>query len=339
MAPGRPILITVLFALGTLSALPRAIAEDAWYQESRRLYYGIPVMVRFQPEVKPTAARVWSYLESIDGIFNDYRLDSEVSRLNHADRRQDVALSADLAQAMRLSMALVRQTEGACDVTVGQLVRLWKSAVPRGIPPTQAQIAGALQRRGFAGVRLTGDRLRVETPGLLFDFGGVVKGMAVDGAIALLRSGGAKSGLVQIGGETAAFGLSQRARPHVIGVQHPEDPERIWTSIVDPGTGLACSTSGNYNHPIVIGSRPYYHIVDPRTGQPVDIHTLSVTVAFPETGKNALADGLTKAGAVLGPKKALPLIEKLGGQALILVKAKNHIEEYKTSGWDRLVFR
>jgi thiamine biosynthesis lipoprotein len=96
-----------------------------------------------------------------------------------------------------------------------------------------------------------------------------------------------------------------------VGVRHPVEPSRIWTAIADPGAGLSVSTSGNYAQPIKVGGRTYYHILDPRSGRPVSIHTLSVSVAFPETGKSWLADVLSTAGAALGPEKALPLVRGL----------------------------
>ncbi|MHC4251363.1 MAG: FAD:protein FMN transferase, partial [Planctomycetota bacterium] len=121
----------------------------------------------------------------------------------------------------------------------------------------------------------------------------------------------------------------------------PLDDRALWTAIADPGKGLSCATSGNYFSPIVIGGKPYYHIIDPRTGRPVDTRTLSVTVAFPQTGRNGLADALSTAGAVLGPERAVALAEELGAEALVVYVESDADDaeplEAKTPGWDALV--
>lgn len=312
----------------------------------RELYFGIPVRVEFAPTDDALARRVWAYLEGVDDVFNDYRADSEVGRLNAALAEGapagGVRVSADLAEAVRLSIEARRLTEGAFDITVKPLIELWRAAEKSGSPPGDGEIAKALARCGLGKVTLAGDVLTVAAPGVRFDFGGIAKGIAVDRAAAMLREGGARSGLVQVGGETACWGLSKRGRPHVIGVRDPLDAykrDALWTAVADPGTGLSVATSGNYFSPVVIGGRPYYHIVDPRTGRPVDTRTLSVTVAFRETGRNGLADALSTAGAVLGPERAVALAKELGAEAMVIYVESEGAEprEAKTPGWDALV--
>lgn len=326
-------------------------ASAGWYSETRELYFGIPVSVRFTPRDDELAARVWRKLERVDDVFNIYRPDSEVSRVNGAREPKALEVSLDLARALELSRRVHEETGGAFDVTVGGLVALWKEAAKTGRMPSADGIAearalaGMIKHYKISDSSLIVDPLFFVTPGATFDFGGIVKGMAVDDAIAALKEAGCTAALVQVGGETGAYGMSPRGRPHVIGVQNPLNPLNplqatdIWTAVGDPGTGISVATSGNYQQPIVIGGKVFYHIIDPRTGRPVDTHTLSVTVAFPETGKNGLADGLSTAGAVLGAEQAIPIIEKLGGEALFLVRTDGgEVREVKSGGWDALVY-
>ncbi len=323
-------------------------ASPSWYSETRELYFGIPVSVRFTPADEELAARVWRKLERVDDVFNIYRSDSEVSRVHGARESKGLEVSADLARALELSRRVHGETEGAFDVTVGGLVALWKEAAKTGRMPSADGIAevralaGMIKHYKISGSSLIVDSLFFVTPGATFDFGGIVKGMAVDWAIAMLREAGCTAALVQVGGETGAYGVSLRGKPHVIGVQNPLNPfdaTDIWAAVQDPGTGISAATSGNYQQPIVIGGKVFYHIIDPRTGRPVDTHTLSVTVVFPETGKNGLADGLSTAGAVLGAEEAIPIIRKLGGEALFLVRTDDsEVREVKSGGWDALVY-
>ena len=322
-------------ALG--AGLPACEEGTGWYRAEEKLYQGIPVRVGFEPKDDALASKVWAYLRGVDDVFNIYRDTSELGRINRMEERAGVAISEDLARALRLSRLVHRKTAGAFDPTVGRLVRLWKKAAREDEIPAQEKIEKALASCGLDKVTLRGDRLSVACPGLRFDFGGLVKGLAVDRAVDMLRAGGARAALVQIGGETAAFGLSPQQRPHVIGIQHPERLDRIRARISapDPEAGVSVSTSGNYRNPVVIGGKAFYHIVDPRTGRPADTRVLSVSVAFPQTGKNGLADGLTTACAVLGPKRCLPVVTSLGGQVLFLLESDGGITEQRSPGWDR----
>jgi len=320
--------------------------KPSWYSATRELYFGIPVTVSFSPPHDALAARAWESLERIDEVFNVHRADSEAGRLNaelaRAAPPEGVSVSADIKEALGLSSDAHRLTGGAFDVTVKPLIDLWRAAAEAKTPPEDSEIAKALAHSGATKLRMEGDRVIAAGPGLSLDFGGIVKGMAVDRAVSILREGGARSGLVQVGGETACWGVSRRGRPHVIGVRDPLSPldaGALWAAIADPGTGLSCATSGNYFSPIVIAGKPYYHIVDPRTGSPVDTRTLSVTLAFRQTGKNGLADALSTAGAVIGPERAVELAGKLGAEALVIyIDAEGgEPKQAKTPGWDALV--
>jgi len=341
-APGRTIagmparLILLLVSL--LASLQACEKKSTWYRAEERLYHGIPVMVSFAPRNNELASAVWGYLRSIDDVFNIYRADSELGRINRMKERNHIGVSSGLARAIRLSQKAHEQTAGAFDPTVGRVIHLWRNAAGRGEPPPPQELERALASRGLEKVILKGNRLTIENPDLQLDLGGMVKGMATDEAVRMLRAGGARAALVQVGGETAAFGISEKGRPHVIGVQHPLQLERIWTTVStpDPLQGLSISTSGNYRNPVVIGGRKFYHIVDPRTGQPVNDRVLSVSVVFPECGKNWLADALSTAFAVLGPDQALPIAAKLGGQAMFLIEVDKKIVEKKSPEWDKL---
>jgi thiamine biosynthesis lipoprotein len=183
----------------------------------------------------------------------------------------------------------------------------------------------------------------VLAPGVQFDFGGVCKGMAVDRAVALLRSAGRSAGLVQVGGETGCWGIAPAGRPHRIGIPHPDapdDPERLAARIQDPGTGLSGSTSGNYRNPIIVQGRILYHVYDPRTGMTAPTEVLSSSVVFPGGGRNGEADALAKTGELLPEADFLALIAGRGGEALLIKRAADGgVNLVHTPGWSRLLVR
>jgi thiamine biosynthesis lipoprotein len=314
-----------------------------WHSETRELYHGIPVTVRFTPEDPGVAATAWKVLEQVEEVFNDYRDDSFIGGLNTQAERTRASAHADMGAALERARELHEITGGAFDVTCGALRRLWKGAAEKGRYPSPEEIEEARSACGMGKVKLEregeGEERRyyvsVSDPKLKFDFGGLAKGLALDWVSGFLKDSGVQSALIQAGGETCVFGSNPRGRPFTLGIQHPLLAGEVWTAVRDRGQGLCVSTSGNYQQPIRIAGRDYYHIWDPRTGLPADARVLSVTVLFPGAGRNGLADGLTTAGVVLGPEKFLPLVEKQGGEALVLVQQAGRIHERKTSGWDK----
>jgi thiamine biosynthesis lipoprotein len=305
-----------------------------WYSETRDLYYGIPVQIRYFPENEQLSQRVWSYLESIDGIFNDFKEQSEISAINRRDAAGDVTLSPMLADAFDKARQAWRLSEGVFDITCAPIRKLWRQAEKTESLPTDAEVAAVRECCGMNLTEQNGDRLMLLRAGVQFDFGGIVKGMIADHVIGMLKEGGARSALVQIGGETAAFGLSQKNRPFRIAVQHPENRDGMWCVIQARGGGLSTSTSGNYEQPIMINGQEFYHIMDPRTGYPAKTDIFSVSIAFPETGKNWLADALSTTGVILGPEKTFEIVKQLGGEAMFLIRENGNIRETTSSGWE-----
>lgn len=330
------ILMVSLLLSSLIESSPEQTNESGqvgWYSKMKVMYHGIPVGIRFYPKDAVVAKEAWEILDRVDEVFNDYQKNSEIGKVNQLNRKTTVSVSNWLKEAFVRSIKINQMTEGAFDITVKPLFQLWRLAEKKGKEPTKEAIQNILTHSNMKSFSMN-DKLELYHPGVSFDFGGLVKGMAVDAVIELLKKKGSTSALVQVGGETSAYGMSMRGKLNVIGIQHPIELDEIWSSISDPGQGISASTSGNYRNPLTIGGKEYYHILDPRTGYPVHQKTLSVSVCFPQTGKNWLTDSLCTAGAVLGPEKTISIIEKLGGEVLFLIRDGDGIHEIKSKGWN-----
>ena len=311
----------------------RAAEALPWVEHRRLMYAGIPVSVAFQPADERLAVEVWAALEQIDEVFNDHRDDSEIGRINAGGTRTFV-LSEALATAFASAEDLQQLTAGAFSITTGPLRRLWRNAARTGQIPAPATIAACRSALASDAWRRDGNTVSVFDPGVRFDFGGLIKGMAVDQVMKKLLDAGTTAALVQCGGETACYGLSRRGQPHVLGIPDPQQPDdRLWCTLRDPGAGLSASTSGNYRNPLAIAGTPCHHIFDPRSGLPVDARILSVSVVFPRWGCNGLADGLATAGSVIGWCELLPMVARRGGEALVLAMEDGQITPHSTPAW------
>ena len=315
------------------AAVSPAAATPDWHEEHREIYWGIPATIKFKtprganPAALGTAA--WEEFARIGDIFNPFNAEAETARLNAADKTGPRRVSSDLLRVMRIAEKVYRASGGAFDPTLFPLKKLWKSAVTRQTPPAEDELADAVARCGFDAVTLppTGDGpVMFAKPALQCDFGGIVKGYAVDRVMALLASRGVTDALVQLGGEVAARGDND-GKPWRVGVQNPLDMNAVW-GVVEHRGDLRVSTSGNYRQPLIINGVSYYHIFDPATGHPVSQQVLGVTViATGDGADNATLDAAATAITVLGETRGLSLAGHLKTRAVIITRDAAGVHE------------
>lgn len=315
--------------------------DEGWWESRRMIYFDIPARIRFyQPKAdkagaKDIAQKAWNEFARIGRIFNPSDPDSEASRLNAADKTGPVSVSEDIFSVLELAKQLWQASNGAFDPTMGPVKTLWQQAVKDQKIPSDRRIQSVLARTGFDHVLLKPAQNAVicRKKDITFDFGGIAKGFAVDRVRNVLKDTGIRAGLVQLGGEIAAFGDNGN-EPWRIGVQHPTDMQAIWGVISKTGS-LRVSTSGNYRQPLVIQGHAFYHIFSPETGKPVSEKVLGVTTASPDKDhSSAMLDAAATAITIMGQKKGLNLAEKLGIQALVLTRDKQgNIMEHHTAAF------
>ncbi|MDA8405034.1 MAG: FAD:protein FMN transferase [Desulfobacteraceae bacterium] len=318
---------------------------SGWRESKGLLYHGIPARILFYQSSADTGLAdtinraAWGEFEKIGRIFNPFDPASEVARLNETLRTRcppmQLTVSKDVYTVMGISRDIWAQSSGNFDPTLWPLKQLWRDAEEKQRIPSQKDIEAALQSTGFGAVRLADDhayRIRIKDHSIMFDFGGIVKGYAVDQVREALLKKGVTAGLVQLGGEVSAFG-ENGGEPWRIGIQHPKEVGKVWGVIAAKGR-LSVSTSGNYQQAIGIGGRSFYHIFSPKTGWPVSEKVLGVTIAcMGENFCSARLDGIATAITVMGPKNGLALAEKIGIDAIILYETDSGaIGEMMTKG-------
>lgn len=302
------------------------------YDTSKILFDGIPVRLSFSPADEKLGQDLWLYLEKVDQIFNDYDPASEVSRLNRKPSLSQEAISPELASVIQKSKLIHKLTDACFDISSRPIRELWKQAEQSNTPPSHESIKATLANCGLDKLTLQKGQLS-RSQALQLDFGGIIKGIAVDHIIQVLKKHTCRSALIQIGGETATFGLSTSGRTYRLAVPHPKQIGEIFSVIQASTSGISISTSGNSERAVTVNGIQQYHIIDPRSGQTASTKILSVSVAFNEVGKNWLCDSLSTAGVILGPKKTFEILKKLGGEGMFLIAHKSQFKTIKSSGW------
>src|SRR5438477_6482686 len=204
----------------------------------------------------------------IDGLMSIHRADSELSQVNARASVEPVVLSADLWRVIAEAQDIAEQTEGSFDITIRPLADLWGFIWKEYRLPTDEQLKAALPRVNYRLVELDAEKRTVHflKTDVSIDLGGIAKGYAVDCAIEKLRSIGVTNAMVKAGGDLRVIGVPPGKTNWIVQL---EDPGKEGHRIKIPLRNAALSTSGNYENYFEMDGVRYSHILNPRTGRPV----------------------------------------------------------------------
>lgn len=247
---------------------------------------------------------------------------------------QDFTVSDFLLPLLQQSKTLYRQSDGLFNPAIGRLVALWgfhSDELPSGPPPDAAAIAALVRARpGMDDLQIDGHRVHGSKPAVQLDLGGFAKGYALNRAVDLLRSRGVKNAIVNAGGDLCVAGRHGE-RPWHIGIRHPQGRGVI--AALDVADGECVLTSGNYERYREYNDRRYAHIIDPRSGWPVE-HVASATVIHADGG---VADAAATALTVAGPSDWQRIAKRMGLRYVMLVDERGTVYASKAMA-DRLRF-
>ena len=247
----------------------------------------------------------------VEAVASNWIDSSELSRLNAAPALERIPVSATLSAILKESQTVFALSGGAFDVTCRPLIVLWKEAGRIGSVPDASAIEVARAASRWELASWVEDGLIKGEQSLCFDLGGVAKGFAIDEAVDVMMRLGAKGALVDIGGDLKTAGRSSAPDGGwSVDVRDPDSDGVVGTLQVS--AGMAICTSGDYARYVTIGGARYSHILDPRSGMPVNAIP-SVTVL----GSSAMrVDAWATALAVYG-EAGLELLPD-GMQALLV---------------------
>ena len=275
--------IVVLLAVLVCGALqsPPSVQKIEASRMSMASLYSIVAYVERPDEARLTLERALDEIDRIDRLMSHYRDDSPLSRINREAGRGAVPVDRELFDFISLAVKYGADSDGAFDVTVGPLMKAWGFFRGEGRFPTDADLARARSATGLKHVTLNAsDRtIRFDRDGVEIDLGGIAKGYAVDRAVEILRREGVPAALVSAGGSTVYALATPPDRPHwAVAIQDPLDSRVLAFEV--PLQNRALSISGVSEKFFELDGVRYSHVMDPRTGRPVQ-GVLSVIVTAP----------------------------------------------------------
>lgn len=239
----------------------------------------------------------------LESLMTVYKFDGQLAVVNREAADGTVEIDPLLTAVIAKSIELTQATDGAFDATSGPLVALWRSCREENRVPSEEEIASAKERTGVDLVDLdtVGNTIRFAKQGVELNLGAVGKGYALDCAAGFLKEQGVNDFLIHGGASSVLAAGVHRGEGWPVGIKNPVLNEESMLTIVlgesANAAGVALGTSGGNVQYFRLNGRRYGHILDPRTGWPVE-HLLSASVVADDA---ATADALSTAAFAAGP--------------------------------------
>ncbi len=263
------------------------------------------------------AAAAEQELERIDALLSNYRADSTLERFNATRSTEPIELPGELVTLLGLAQRVHSASDGCFDPTVRPLVRAWGFDGDTPAVPTTAAIDTA---RAIVGLEklslLDATHVRKSVAALEVDMASIGQGYTASRLADVLERHGSTAYLAEIGGEIVARGTKPDGAAWRVGVENPGGAQAGPALRMPPDARTAVITSGSYRQYLEADGRRFGHIIDPRSGWPVEHALLSVTVVGPDA---AAAAAWGTALLCLGPEAAAAMAEREKLAALLWI--------------------
>lgn len=233
---------------------------------------------------------------------------SDIDRINQSGG-QWTDVSEETIAVINMANEISEQSGGVFDITIGAVNDLWDFKGENPKVPDAAAIAEALLSVGYQGITTEAGRVVLENPSAQLDLGGIAKGYIADKAAEFLEKKGVAKAVINLGGNVVVLGEKDADTPWVIGIERPFSDRTELVGTIE-AVDATVVTSGIYERNFEADGVLYHHILDPRTGYPVETDLEAVTITA-EKGKSGFCDAVSTACLLLGKEQALQFIERI----------------------------
>jgi thiamine biosynthesis lipoprotein len=284
-----------------IRAAPPSRAGTSFYETSG-MALGTQCRMLFSCDSRGAAevfrADAATWLMDYEARYSRFVDSSLINKINAAAGSHAVEIDDELVSIFKLCDWFHWSSSGVFDPTMLPLTKLWdyKAEVPR--PPSEAAIKAALERVAWSRVRRDDHRVMLPEPGMALEIGGIGKEYAVDRVCAMAQESGIRNYMIDFGHDIRVAGSPPEGGDWRIGLEDPRTPGRCGFGV--GLSGMAIASSGNYARGFDWEGRRYGHILDPRTGYPVDNGSLVVSVVASTCTEAGI---LSTVAFVLGPSE------------------------------------
>ena len=274
---------------------------------------------------------IFDRLTEIDNEFNLNNPDSELNRINGAAGKTPVEVCADVTAVLEAALNYAEKSDGAFDPTIGPLVHLWGINTSSARVPSQEEIDKALLLVDWKNVEFKKNgntsTVLLKESGMILDLGGIAKGFAADEICSILKKEKVKRALIDLGGNILVWGNKPDGTAWKVGIKNPYDQALDPPVLLRVQGGTSVVTSGVYERYFEQDGILYHHILNPKTGYPVQNGLLSSTVV---STSSLAADALSTTSFLLGPE----VYEKVFDEAAVFIKSDMTVQASPTLDYD-----
>lgn len=314
--------------------------QEKQYIHNEGRIFGTYYHITYQhPQQIDLQKKIEERLHEFENSLSIFNKQSIISRVNQNDT--SVVTDSYFEKMFQVAQKISKETNGAFDITVSPLVNAWGFGISDTNRIQMPDVKSILPYVGYWKIHLENHKLIKDDPRIMLDASAIAKGYSADVIGQLLKENQCENYLVEIGGEIVCKGLNPKGEKWRIGIDKPiEDSTNTVNEIqtIIHISNKALATSGNYRQFYYKKERKFSHIIDPRTGFPVNNNVLSTTVIAPTCIE---ADAYATAFMVLGVDSALELCKKLPeiDSYLIYVDNQGKDQVIYTEGFKKYLFQ
>ncbi len=262
----------------------------------------------------------------IENLISSWDPESETSEINRNAGVKPVKVSLELFKLIERSIQISEITNGAFDISIAAMERIWKFDGSMSVFPTPEQISSAVSKVGYKKIFLNSaeNTVFLKEEGMKIGFGAIGKGYAADKVKELLVSKQVPAGMINASGDITTWGTKATGEKWLIGVDHPRSNGKIFTWL--PLIESSVSITGNLVRYVNFNGKKYTHYIDPKSGYP----TTGISKVTVLAKRAELCDALSTAVYILGKEKGISIINQLGDTEVIIVDRFNQI--FKSNG-------
>lgn len=272
----------------------------------------------YGPKANEAIDAAYKRIDEIEQISSADIETSDVSLINKAAGKNYVKVHPEIIKMLNTAIKFSKLSDGAFDITVGPLIKLWNIGTSEERVPSDAEIKARLPLVGYKNISINeqDSSVMLMKEGMAIDLGGIAKGFTADEVVKVFKNMGVKSALINLGG-SSIYTLGEKPDKSLwsVAIQHPRKEKNAGYLGIIKMPEQALSTSGDYERFFIQDGKRYHHILNPFTGYPADSGVMSDSIVINKNVPdcNMLADTLTKLTFVLGVEKGMKIIDNIEG--------------------------
>ncbi|MFZ4503976.1 MAG: FAD:protein FMN transferase [Methylovulum sp.] len=290
-----------------------------------------------EPSVDTVKKAIDAELQRIDQVLSNYRSDSDIEHFNSTFSTEPQAVNAEIIHLIKEAQAANKASDGCYDLTIKPLFDLWGFKAEKLAIPEPAKLAEVLAEVGIKHLEIINDQqLRKLKPTLRVDLSSIAQGYSVWRITQILEHYNISNYLAEIGGELQVRGTKPEKESWRIALEKPVSNERSLSKVmtINRSTSTSIMTAGTYRHYFDAEGKRYSHILNAKTGKPIEHHTVSVTVIDEDPTR---ADAWDTALLCMGRTAGIEAANRAGIAALFIEQQEAIFTDYTSTSFDKLI--